>query len=329
MTNNWDDEFASFDIDLISSPTPAAEESVADDSPVDILEVAPTEPIAPADPIQPIDSTEDADDDMGMEASIKEAEEKLRQIEKQRKEKRKPNPYKADEPTTKDPQDSAKELLEIANQLVQQADAAQAMMAQIEQMVESSATHVKGVKSALRRMEDYVQVMLAAKTVVETLASTARPEVFDTLEASRFRSIFKKVKRNNERKAPKTKAIIGDMQMALGKGDKDEANAVARLLKQQAMSMQDDARDLAAALCETTSNYPDPDGQLALFSMIADQGDVDSMAHIDHAMRLTGQVVVPVGEAKAMLEARANGDQQTIDDILDRLITSLVEEEKQ
>ena len=61
MTNNWDDEFASFDIDLISSPTPAAEESVADDSPVDILEVAPTEPIAPADPIQPIDSTEDAD----------------------------------------------------------------------------------------------------------------------------------------------------------------------------------------------------------------------------------------------------------------------------
>ena len=325
MANNWDDEFASFDLDLIKAPTPAADDSAAGDAPV----VADAEPIVPAAPIPSEDSTEEEEDDMGMDASIKEAEEKLRQSEERRKEHKKPNPYKTDEPKPQDPMDAAKELMETANQLAQQAEAAQAMMEQIGQVVESSGTHVKGVKSALRRMDDYVQVMLAAKAVVETLVTTERPEAFETLDASRFSSIFKKVKRSNERKTPKMKAAIGDMQSALGQGDKEEAAAVARLLKQHAMSMQDDARDLAAALCETTSNYPDPDGQLALFSLIADQGDADSMAHIDHAMRLTGQVVVPVGEAKAMLEARANGDQQTIDNILDRLITSLVEEEKQ
>ena len=328
MANNWDDEFASFDLDLIKAPKPAADDSAAVDSPVAIPEIADAEPIAPADLIPSVNSAEEEEDDMGMDASIKEAEEKLRQIEERQKEHKKPNPYKADEPKPQDPMDLAKELTETANQLAQQADAVQAMMEQIGQMVESSGMHVKGVKSALRRMDDYVQVMLAAKTVVETLVTTERPEAFDTLDASRFHSIFKKVKRSNERKAPKMKDAIGDMQTALGEGDKEEAAAVARLLRQEAMSMQDDARDLAAALCEATSNYPDPDGQLALFSLIADQGDADSMAHIDHAMRLSGQVVVPVGKARTMLEARANGDQPTIDDILDRLITSLVEEEK-
>ncbi len=347
MANNWDDEFSSFDFDLSKPSKPADTDEmstavkdtssnfenfdspVATDVPTESEEipkvVVNSEPTADTESIPPPAEEEDGID---MDTGFAEADEKWHKSEERLKEQKERNPFRSNEPKLQDPMEPAMKLIETAEQLDQRAEAVEAMMKQVEQAVENGGQPPKGTRSALRRMDDYVLVMRAAKTIVETLSKTARQEVFETLKNSRFLSVFNQIKRDGKRKDAKMKATIGEIETALGNGDHEEANAIARLLKQQAMHMQDNASELAVALCEATSNYPEEDGQLALFSKIADEGDADSMACIDHAMRLTGQVVVPVDEAKAMLEARANGDQQTIDDILDRVITRLVEDEK-
>jgi hypothetical protein len=201
------------------------------------------------------------------------------------------------------------------------------MKTMVNQAVESCGQSPKGVKGALRRMDDFIKVAKGAQVVVEMEANTGRPEVYETLKSSRFLSIFKSVKMTRERKEPKVLATITELTTALEEGDKEEATAIARQLKQHAMRIQDDAQSLAEALFEATSNYPDENGQLGFFCQIAESGDTKGIENFDHAMRLTGKVVVPVGEARTMLEARANGDQQTVEDILDRVITRLVEEE--
>ena len=348
MANNWDDEFTLYNFDDFDIPslkaytekqeemaatpvtpeenteTPVAEES---DEPNGIT---PSQPIVPDSPTpEEEDEKEEEEDSMGMENSIAEAKKKQQLVEERQEQLKKKNTKRnKKQKQPQDPLAPAMELIETAQQLKLQAEDTEAMMKQISMAQESSGMHVKGMKSTLRRLDDNAQVLLAAQAIVDTLSKTGNKEAFETLKTSRFISVFKNTKKSREFKEQKVKSIISDLTKAFEKGDKDETASMARLLKQHAMRMEDDTHDLAAALFEATSIYPDQDGQLALFSMIADEGDTEKMTRIDHAMRLSGQVVVPVGDAKAMLKARAEGDQQTIDDILDRVITSLVEEEK-
>ena len=369
MANNWDDDFASFDLDLINANKPEGADDILKKASFDYddfdlpgfsetnkettenTEPAPADtseantdsqtmtPDALTEELQSTDSadstdagSESADDDKDeskemendMAASMAAMEEKRKRSEEKRKQLKERFPSK---PKTQDPLAPAMEVLKTAEDLGLMAAAIDGMKRMVNHAVESNSQHVKGVKGALRRMEDFIKVAQGAQVVVEMVANTGLPEVFETLKTSRFLSIYKSVKMTRERKEPKVLATITELTTALEEGDKEEAAAIARQLKQHAMRIQDDARSLADALFEATSNYPDEKGQLGFFSQIADSGDTKGIENIDHAMRMTGKVVVPVGEAKTMLEARANGDQQTVEDILDRVITKLVEEE--
>lgn len=369
MTNNWDDDFASFNIDLIGTNKPEGADDIlkkssfnyddfdlpgfsetrkeakenAEPAPADTNEESTDLHTMIPDALpkeqqgtdranltdlenESVDDDEDESKEMenDMAASMAAMEEKRKQSEEKQKQLKERFPHK---PKPQDPLAPAMEVLKTAEDLGLMATTIDGMKRMVNQAIESNGHHVKGVKGALRRMDDFIKVAQGAQVVVKMIANTGLPEVFETLKTSRFLSIYKSVKMTRERKEPKVLAAITDLTTALEKDDKEEATAIARQLKKHAMRLQDDAQALAEALFETTSNYPNENGQLGIFCQIAESGDTKGIENFDHAMRLTGKVVVPVGEAKTMLEARANGDQQTVEDILDRVITRLVEEE--
>ncbi len=332
--SDWNDEFDAFDIDL-SAKTKLADEEVhhkganvsgadSESTTTDAAHSSTLASLADVD-VPQLNTNEKEDEDEDAREAKAEEDTRIRQEEreqqraarrKERQEKHQQLPKPAPQPPTED------ELKQVADELGQRTLALKAMVIQLKKQLANACNHrTKGIKSAIHRLENSSEVLLATQSIVSTVAQTGYPAAFDALESSRLLKDISQTKRAMERIEPKIAASIGELKQALEAGD-DNASGIARELKQIAMKLERNMQDLATTLHQATNNYPDRYGQLELFTLVAKQGDEEVMKHIDRAMQIAGQVVVHVADAPSMIEALNTNDEQAIDSIMRRAIDS-------
>lgn len=330
--SDWNDEFDAFDIDLSGTARQASEaaapegaETSATESDGAATDALPSDsPAAPADTDGPqgdglTEEDEDAREALAEEEALARQKEREQQRAARREERQKGRmvmPRTAPQSTTAD------ELQQTVDELGQCALSIKAMVIQLRKQLANTESHrPKGVKSAIRRMEAATEVLLATRSIVSTVAQTSYPAAIDALKSSRLLKDISRAQQSIKRWEPKMAACIGGLKQAT-EASGDNASDIAREMKQQAMKLERQMQDLACSLHQATDAYPDEHGRLALFEIIAQEGNEEAMLYIDNTMQIAGQVVVHVADAPAMIAALSTNDQQTIDDIIRRAVDS-------
>lgn len=348
------DEFSSFDLDFSdkaarTAPGEQAAESApgpAEAAPVDDAEPAADaamtaqqqdttaadaaamsqagEAYMPAEP-EEVDYTvtmpegPDFCDEMGekMEQESKEREAQRQKRQEKRQERSGAPKPKLDLPL------SPQELQMAADDIDKHTKSLQKLVQPLNDAIAGSSRKLpKGIRSAARRIEEYTEAYRIARTLFIYIAATDSDTVLGAVKEAKLLNAVKTAERNGGRTEKTLKATIKDLLQAIDDGN-DEDAAIARQLKQQAMRLDTPAEKLTDALCDFILNYPDENGELAFFSIIAENADDEDMQRIDTMMRSKDKAVVAVADAPAMIEAMKTGDDKTIQDILGRMIDNM------
>ena len=217
------------------------------------------------------------------------------------------------------------EIVRIAESMAAMAEITSDAARQLTEIIDNvQKRKPKGLRISRRRLDECSDTFLATKTIMAVIAETERQEVFATLEQSKLNTLASPAEQNLKDMKKDIEAHLQEIQTAADT-DGSDASTVARELKQQVISLHNEARQLAGNLCETTFAFPSRYGQLDLFRTIAQQGYADDMARIDRTMRRTGEVVISVSDAQTMINAIEHQDQRTADAIAHRMIDAAME----
>ena len=177
----------------------------------------------------------------------------------------------------------------------------------------------RGVRTTLKRLEQFDCVLKATAAILELYISGTQ-EALNSLEKGKLLMAYKTRGGQMNSLQEKLQTYASVMSQALGENDDDAADAAARDLHKEALSLDYTSEGLADAIRECTHFYPDEYGQLQLFSYLGMLEPPGSIERIDRTMRLTKHVEVAVADAPLMIEAMKRNDKQAITDIMQRAV---------
>lgn len=295
--DNWD--FSAYNIDFSKINKVAEEPTVDNHIDIDL----PTEPLTDSEEPKEETSvkTSKAVEDSQMEGQS--------QLVRQ-----KPAPPK------KEPTINNEEIAELIKKLEKLTDMADGWIKQLEDLRDNYLERLpKGIRISIHRLHEVTNVFKASKTILETVMEEDTSEVLLALEENKVPSICNRTASTLSRHDERMAEMINTLKEAIDT-ENPEARTMGRELKQKVLSIHSDTVTLAETMAQFVQAYPDKHGELSLFCRIAALGDEEKMNQIDRAMMLTDQYLVLVADASTMMKALEEKDNETMTDILGRMI---------
>ena len=187
----------------------------------------------------------------------------------------------------------------------------------------------RGIRITLHRLKQLGTVMRAARAIESAIAEhggkAGQKLLSEGKYAMRHKNTVESVQ--HELKEMNKLTVTLDKQLAAVTAEPEKAekhnlkaDETARQIHERGMLLNINGNDLAEALFELVDKYPERDDRLSLFAHIAEKGNEAVMNAIDDTMRLTGKLSVQVADAPAFIQAMAENDTATIDDIMRRAL---------
>lgn len=307
--DNWD--FSAYDIDFSKINKVAEKSSVDNHADFDLPTALPTDSEKPKEEtsiktepaaVEPVDSQ--------APKSVEDSQTK----EQPQHAMRKPDPPK------KEPSINNKEIAELIEGLEKLADMVNDWISKLEGLRDEAKEKLpKGIRISIHRLHEVTNVFKASKTILETVMEEDTSEVLLALEENKVPSICNRTASTLSRHDERMAEMINTLKEAIDTAN-PEARTMGRELKQKVLSIHSDTVTLAETMAQFVQAYPDKHGELSLFCRIAALGDEEKMNQIDRAMMLTDQYLVLVADASTMMKALEEKDNETMTDILGRMI---------
>lgn len=182
----------------------------------------------------------------------------------------------------------------------------------------------KGIRIIVKKLKAVMDVSIATKALISNYLETKDTIAFHTIEDSGLK-----------RRATNTYRMVlaHDQSMTEGlevvenmiKNDEDRMTINLRscIIKEQALTLYDNAKKQATAFCKAIESYPSDNAPLDVLARFAEKKDEEAMKSIDDTLTIAQTAMVLTEDAPRMIEALNRDDTKTIITLQKNLIDNI------